>query len=333
MRDAERTGEEQVRRLGESEARSTGGGNAPVDRGQRRLLICNPKSGTEDHVETVERLATDHGFEVRQTEYEEHAVELAREAGEEGVDILAVAGGDGTVHEVVHGLVDANRLDEVTLGVVPAGTENIFAGNIGATDIETAFEVIERGERRRLDVGFAGEEPFIMSCIAGLPAEASVETSSELKSKLGSLAFVVAGLQKMATFDGLDIEMTAVSNGEEIEWEGEALCALVGNIRRFAKEGGQANVEDGLFEVVVIEQMPPSNMLSEATAHRLFGKDTDNVLHVQASQLRLTGRENAGIRFSFDGELRTHDELVLHTHPQALTVCVGDDYDPEPDDE
>lgn len=296
---------------------------------ERRLCLCNPTSGTEDHVETVERLATVHDFEVRTTQYEEHAVELARTAAESGIDLLAVAGGDGTLHEAVQGLVDADALEEVTLGVVPAGTENVFATNVGVTGVEQAFEVLASGERRRLDVGFAGDEPFVMSCIAGLPADVSVATSSELKATLGSLAFVVAGIREMPTFDGLDIELTAVSNGEETHWTGEALCAAVGNVRRFVGEGGQANVEDGLFDVVIIEQMPTHELVTEATAHRLLGRDTEHVLHFQASQLEIRGHQPETMRFSFDGELRAHEELVLHCRPRALEVCVGPAYEPD----
>lgn len=297
--------------------------------GEKRLCICNPTSGTEDHVETVERLAATHGLAVRTTEREGHAVELAREAGREGIDLLAVAGGDGTLHEAVQGLVDADALADVTVAVVPAGTENVFATNVGVTGVEQAFEVLERGERRRLDVGFAGDEPFVMSCIAGLPADISVATSSELKAKIGSLSFVVAGIREMPTFDGLDIELTAVSNGEETHWQGEALCAAVGNVRRFVGEGGQANVEDGLFDVVVIEQMPTRELVTEATAHRLLGRDTEHVLHLQTSQLEIRGHRPDTMRFSFDGELRAHEELVLHCRPRTLEMCVGPAYEPD----
>ena len=308
-------------------------GKTPRPEANERWLILNPTSGTADHIDQVRRLGADRGYHVEETEREGHAIVLAREAVADGVDLLAVAGGDGTLHEVIQGLVDADALDEVTLGVLPAGTENIFATNIGVTDIEHGFDVLETGERRRIDVGIAGDELFMVSCVAGLPADASVATSGELKERFGSLAFVIAGVQEIATFDGLHIELSAVSNGEETTWSGEALCALVGNVRRFAKEGGQANVEDGLFDVVIIERMPGSDLVAEAVAQRLLGQDTEHVLDVQASQLEIDGRYGESIDFSLDGELSAHEQLVLHTRPQALTVCVGPEYDPSPTNE
>lgn len=295
--------------------------------GNEQWVILNPTSGTADHVNDVRQSADERNYTIQETTYEEHAVELAQDAAANDVDRLAVAGGDGTLHEVVRGLAETSGLGNVALGVIPTGTENIFATNIGVASIKEGFDLLDHGERRRIDVGFAGGEPFIVSCIAGLPAEVSVAASSDLKERFGSLAFVVASLQELTEFEGLHIDLTAISNGEETTWSGEALCALVGNVRRFVNRGGQANIEDGLFDVVLIEQMPASDILAEATAQRVFGRDTEHVLHVQASQLELRGRGSGPITFSLDGELNTHEELVLYTDPQSLTVCVGSAYE------
>jgi YegS/Rv2252/BmrU family lipid kinase len=295
--------------------------------GNDQWVILNPTSGTADHVDDVRQFAAERNYTIQETTHEEHAVQLAQNAAANDVDRLAIAGGDGTLHEVVRGLVEASALGKVTLGVIPTGTENIFATNIGVAGIEEGFELLDNGERRRIDVGFAGEEPFVVSCIAGLPAEVSVGASDDLKERFGSLAFVVSSLQKLTDFEGLHIELTANSDGEETTWSGEALCVLVGNVRRFVNRGGQANVEDGLFDVVIIEQMPASDTLAEATAQRVFGRDTEHVRHFQASQLEIRGDDNDPITFSLDGEPNTHDELVLFTDPQSLTICVGETYE------
>jgi YegS/Rv2252/BmrU family lipid kinase len=293
-------------------------------------VVLNPTSGTTEHVEDIRREATERGYTVRETTHEGHAVRLAREAVVAGVGRLAVAGGDGTVNEVVQGLTGASQSGDVTLGVIPTGTENLFATTIGVSDVAHGFDLLEDGERRRIDVGFADDQPFVVSCISGLPAEISTAASSDLKAQFGSLAFVVAGLRELSDVSGLQIELTAISNGDETTWAGEALCALVGNARRFVNRGGQANVEDGLFDVVVIEQMPASDVLAEATAHRLFGRDTEHVRHVQASQLEIQTLDGEPITFSLDGEASTHDALTLHTKPQSLTVCVGSGYESTP---
>jgi YegS/Rv2252/BmrU family lipid kinase len=296
-----------------------------------RWLILNPKSGSADHTERVRERAREAGFRVEETEEAGHATRLADEAVAAGAELLAVAGGDGTLHEVAEGLAAAEALDAVTVGVIPAGTENIFASMVGVPDLETGFKVLESGERRRLDVGFAGDEPFLMSCIAGLPADASVATSSEMKARLGSAAFLVTGVQEAAAFDGLQIDLTAVSDGEETRWRGEVLCVLVGNVRQFAHRGGQADVEDGLFDVVLVEQMPTSNLIEEAVSQRLFGSDTEHVRRLRANRLEIRGLEGDPINFSLDGELSEYEALDLRVRPRTLSVCVGPDYDPDPD--
>ena len=301
--------------------------DATHSNGRDRWVVLNPTSGAADHVADVRQEAETREYTIRETTHEGHAAAIARDAAAGDVDRLAVAGGDGTLHEVVRGLADASALGDVTLGVIPTGTENIFATTVGVTGITHGFDLLEHGERRRIDVGFAGREPFVVSCIAGLPAEVSVAASSDLKEQFGSLAFVVAGLRELTEFTGLCIELTVISNGEETTWSGDVLCALVGNVRRFVNRGGQADVEDGLFDVVIIEQILAGTILAEATAHRVFGRDTEHVRHVKASQLKIRGLDGEPITFSLDGEPYTHEELVLFTGPRSLTVCVGPTYE------
>lgn len=295
-----------------------------------RLLILNPTSGDADHVEHVRQLAADRGFAVRETERGGHAIELAREAATAGIGTLAIAGGDGTLNEAVRGLDAADALGRTTVGVVPVGTENLFATRVGIGSIEEGFVALESGETRRLDLGMADDHPFVVSCISGLPAEASLATSSDLKERLGPLSFVATGFREAMTFDGIRLTIEAVSNGEEITWTGEALCTLVGNLRRFVGRGGQANAEDGLFDVVVVEEMPAFEAIEEAAMHRLFGRDTEHVRHLQASQLRIVGRDEAPIDFSLDGELNSDERMVLYARPRALSVRVGPAYESEP---
>lgn len=297
---------------------------------ETRWLILNPTSGTATHREQVRRIATEQGYHIEETVSEGHATTLAKEAAEHGVSLLGVAGGDGTLHEVVQGLVDAGALADVTLGVVPTGTANIFARNIGVTDSDHGFELLETGETRRIDLGMADGEPFLVSCIAGLTAEASGAATMELKKKLGSLAFLVTGIQQAMNFEGIQLAVTAVSQGEETMWSGEALCTLVGNSRQFAREGGQGNLEDGLFDVTIVEQMPPSDQLAEAVAHRILGRDTEHVARMKASQIEITVLDDDEILFSLDGEISAHERLVLYVRPRALSVRVGESYDPDP---
>ena len=308
----------------------------PTDTGGRTertddwRIVLNPVSGSGDHAERVEALAAERGYTVERTESGGDAMRFAKRAGEEGAAKVAACGGDGTVHNVVEGLARADALDDVTFGVVPGGTGNDFASNVGVRSIEHAFEVLDTGERRRIDLGVADDELFTNSCIAGLTAETSSETSSDMKEQFGTLAYVAAGFKTIREFEPLHVELEAKSDAEaqSTRWTGEALCILVGNARRFAGGGGQANVEDGLFEVTVVEDMPTSKMLTEAAVQQFVGGETENVTQLTGSEFHVSGREGKAIEFSLDGEIREHRELSMHVQPKALETVVGEDYDP-----
>ncbi|WP_433625710.1 diacylglycerol/lipid kinase family protein [Halomicrococcus sp. NG-SE-24] len=296
-----------------------------------RALVFNPVSGDSGHGDQVRELAAEHGFTVLETEREGEAVDFSRRAAEGGASMVVAAGGDGTVNEVVHGLNLADAFDSVTFGVVPTGTGNNFAGNVGITGIEHAFEMLEDGERRRIDVGTADGRTFVNSCVGGLTAAASGETDSEQKERLGVLAYVVETLRLMSDFEGLKLRVEAGTNAAE-SWSGHALFVLVGNGRRFPAEGRtQANMEDGQLEVTIIEKMPAKNLLSETTAHRLFGSETEHVTSLKAPRLDIAAEDDEPVQFSLDGEMGAWKELTLGVRSRVLELPVGPKYEPVPD--
>lgn len=296
--------------------------------GSRRAVV-NPVSGSGDHADYVERLLNGRGFDVERTHGPGDAVTFGRDAAADDVSEVCVCGGDGTINEVVRGLAAADALADVTLSVVPVGTANLLAGNVGVEDVQTAVEVADTGDVRTVDVGIAGGEPFLVSTIAGLPADASLSASSDLKARFGPLAFVVTGVQEALDWNGLDIELTAMTDAGPEDWTGEALCLLVGNARRFVEGGGQGDMEDGLFDVAIVEGMPARNVVAEAVGQRLLGQDTPGVTHLQASELHVTADDP--IRFSRDGELAEHEALDVEVRPSALDLRVGDAYEPHPE--
>lgn len=295
--------------------------------GSRRAII-NPQSGTGEHADYAERLLRGRGYAVERTAGPEDAIEFGRAAGADGVSEIAVCGGDGTINEVLRGLADSDALGGPTVGIVPCGTANILADALGIRDLRHGVELADNGPVRKVDVGIADGEPFIVSCIAGLPADASLAASSDLKSRFGTFAFVVTGVQEALGFDGIDIELEATVAGRTETWEGEATCVLVGNARKFIEEGGQADMEDGLFDVAIVDKMPAGNLVAEAVGHRVLGQETDGVTHIRASELTLTGPEP--ITFSRDGELATHERLELTNEKRLLSLRVGPTYDPTP---
>jgi len=299
-----------------------------------RVLVLNPQSGDADHRDRVRDLADSYGYTVVETQAEGEALAFGRLAGAAGADLVLAAGGDGTLNEVVRGLDAAGALDGATFGVVPAGTGNNFAKNVGVEDVRHAFEVAENGERRRIDLATGDDHLFLNSCIAGVTADASASASAEMKARLGVLAYVISGLRTAREFDGLPLAVEATGPESGRTWDGEAVAVLVGNARRFPDEGRtQADVEDGLLDVTIVERVPAAELLEEAAVKRLFGDETEAVTRLLASELDVTVERDSPVSFSFDGEIRDYESLALRTRPKALELCVGDAYDPDPDEE
>ncbi|WP_339104655.1 YegS/Rv2252/BmrU family lipid kinase [Haloterrigena salinisoli] len=300
-----------------------------------RVLVLNPVSGSGDHVDDVVELATAHGFEIRKTEKGGDAKRFAREAAPDA-DLVAAAGGDGTVNAVANGVAAADALESTTVAVVPAGTGNNFAANIGVESIEHAFEVIEDGRRRRIDLGIANDRVFANSCVGGITAAASGETSSESKAELGVLAYVKNTIETVGEFDSLPLRVKTAAgpNGERARaWEGEALFVLIGNCRRFTgARTAQADVEDGLLEVTIVEDTAAMNLLSGAAREGLFDGDSDCIITRRTPALEIESRRDA-VEYSLDGEMLETEHLALETEPNALEIAVGSEYRVDPDDE
>lgn len=296
-------------------------------RQESRRLIVNPTSGQEDHADRVRQLAGEYGFTVRETTHAEHAIALAEAAAEDGVDLLGVCGGDGTVHEVVQGLVAAGALDSVTLTIVPAGTANIIAAELGISSLRDGFEVGVSGQTRQLDLGMAADEPFVMSAIAGLPADASAAASTEQKERFGTFAFVIEGVLEARQFNGHHIEVEATSGSGAFVWTGDVLSLLIGNLRGFYG-ADHANAEDGLLDVTIVEQMPAGEAVLESIEQRFLDEGTQHITGLTATGIRITGPDDTAVTFSLDGEIRSYESVEISVVPGVLNVRVDESYTP-----
>ncbi|MFP8957220.1 diacylglycerol/lipid kinase family protein [Natrialbaceae archaeon A-CW3] len=298
------------------------------------VVICHPTSGSEDHLERIQLLAADRGWPTRVTETAGDARNFAREAAANGVARVVAVGGDGTVNEVVDGLLSAAVDDWPTLLIAPAGTGNNTASNLGIESVADAFELAEDGERRRIDLGVANGRAFINSCIGGLTAEASLETSAASKRRLGVLAYVVKTIETAATFDPPTLRVTLEDGDASTAsvWEGEVALAFVGNCRRFtAGRAAQAHAEDGLLEVTLVENGSAPAVLGDAALEQLFGRDAAHIVNHRVPTVTIERLGEQPITYSLDGEVLETDRLVLETKPASVPVVVGDEYRPDPD--
>ena len=297
-------------------------------------VICNPTSGGGAYDPDEIRDELD-GMEVEwiETEGPEDAIGAAEEWRE---GLLIVAGGDGTINDVVNGLGRAGFPEGVTLGILPAGTGNDLAATLCIPeDPELAEDVVRQNRERRLDVARVrsegiGERFFINVATGGLGAEISDANDEELKERWGKLSYLRASLEVARNFDVRELTLYLDGEGHQVK----AVNIAVGNCRYTG--GGwpatpKANPEDGLLDVVVIETLGIGALLDLAPAVLSESNylDNDGVLFVRAKEIRIE-TQPPGLEFTADGEVIGNEPAQFSVLPRALRVIVGPEYVPEP---
>jgi len=161
---------------------------------RRYPVIFNPKARSQ-RGGRVRRFLEQHEdrFCLHATKHAGEAREIAARFAREGEPVVIAAGGDGTLNEVVHGLAGTDTI----LGVLPAGTMNVFAREMGIPydSLEKALEVIDNGLIREVDLFEANGSPFVQMAGVGFDAQVIEETTWESKKKLGPLAYLLAAVK------------------------------------------------------------------------------------------------------------------------------------------
>lgn len=262
------------------------------------LVILNPAARGERAKtlrESIERLS--HRIVIRETRKPGDAEALAERAVQQGVKTVIAAGGDGTVNEVVNGIAEA----DVTFGVLPVGTMNVFALELGieGTDLRRAWSVIERGETREIDLPMGNGEYFVQLAGVGLDAEVVRQTTPDFKKALGPVSYVLS-LAQVAARKPPRIVVTAADGVVR-----EGSFVLVGNGRFY---GGPlvlfrgAKLDDGLLDVVVFKNQSHWDLMRYLQAI-LFGNhhELPDVEYFQTSSLEVTSDQEVPVEL--DGEM------------------------------
>ena len=223
-------------------------------------IVVNPYAGRwkaraaiPDIEQACQKIGLD--YELVVTEGPGHGIELAREAALAGFSPIVSAGGDGSISEVVNGLMQAAG-DEVAvpLGVIPLGSADDFADMLGLEkEVETACRVTLAGHTRTIDVGCANGRYFDNNSAVGLEPMVTV-TQAAMKRVKGTPRYVLAALKTILTHKPWHMRFA----WDDGEYEGPATLVSVGNTRR---TGGmfwmtpRAEVDDGYLDFIFTEGM------------------------------------------------------------------------------
>lgn len=272
---------------------------------RRYPLIFNPHARSQKG-KRARQFIMEHAnrFTLYATNSGEEAVELARKFAADGEPVVVAAGGDGTLNAVVSGLAGSHT----ALGVMPAGTMNVFARELGipANSLPKAFEVIEGGLIREVDLFSANGAPFVQMAGVGFDAMVIEETKWESKKMLGPLAYLLAAVKVLGEKPP-EIEIITSEGRRE-----KGVAVLCGNGSLY---GGQfrlfhkASNLDSKLDVIVFKEAGYKFVLDSLHGIALGGIDlAASTTYFQSNSFTVTS--DRPVPVEIDGELLGRFEKI-----------------------
>ena len=251
---------------------------------------------------------------------------------------IVCAGGDGTLDEVVSGMMENPDKPFVPIGYIPAGTTNDFASSLHIpTDMKMAAEVIAHGRTFRCDLGLFNESDYFTYVAAfGLFTGTSYQTPQELKNQIGHLAYIIQGVTELGQMRAYHMQISALvptesdAGDEKIEVEGEFAFGMITNSNSIGGfqniTGDGVDLQDGLFEVTLIRM--PKNPIELSDILFTIGNPgmrSSMVENFKCSEIELKSEEK--VSWTRDGEYAgAHKSVKLKNYYRRLKILVPETF-------
>jgi len=305
----------------------------------RLCIVHNPNAGhANDAAPLHEAIATRDDVTLVEPATPEALREAVRQAARSGAEVVAAAGGDGTVHAVANALLAAGDSAETrpALAIVPVGTGNDLARTLAVPfDAAEALALVEGGRRAVIEA-IRVEPMDAEACFAvnmgngGFTGQMRETLTDALKGRWGPLAYVVAAAETLPRMQRYAVRLTF----DDAKPEAHRLFNVVVAAGRTAGGGRPAaptaNPEDGLLEVVLV-RAGTTTQVAGLAARALAGADVlaSDLVEVRRAR-RLHVEAEPPMRFAIDGEMKAETPVAFEAIPRALRVVVGEGYRAEP---
>ena len=291
---------------------------------KRMLFIYNPRAGKgllRPKLSDIIDIFVKAGYEVvvYPTQAYRDAYKKILGYNAEEYDLVVCSGGDGTIDEVVTGMM--HRSARTPVGYIPTGTTNDFANSLHIPKgLLKAADNAVNGELFPCDVGKFNDDIFVYVAAFGIFTDVSYETKQEVKNILGHLAYVLEGTKRLFNVPSYGIKVE--HDGEVIE--DEFIFGMVTNSRSVggfrSMIGKQVVFDDGLFEVTLIRKPANPIALQEIIAALLIEQvDTKHMYTFKTGHITFESLEE--IPWTLDGEFGgEHDEVVIDNLNKQLEI-------------
>lgn len=278
------------------------------------IIIINPAARSDRARSAWEKIGAFSRARVEPTTAPGDAQRIARQAAADGYRIVVAAGGDGTINEVVNGIAGSGS----ALGILPVGTMNVFARELGLpNDLEEAWEIIESGSTREIDLAQANDQYFVQLAGVGFDAQVVKRTTSEFKKTFGPLSYVINAAQL-----ALERPPKLIIESDGVTREGSFV--LIGNGRYYGMPIAvftDACLDDGLLDVIVAKNVGHLDLVRYFTgAIAGMHPEFEDIDYFHTRELRVTSREDVPVEV--DGELAGELPTTFRIAPHRLRVVV-----------
>ncbi len=292
---------------------------------KRLLFIFNAHSGKglikNKLMEIIDIMVkADYEVTVYPTQDKEDALhKVEEEAGD--YDLVVCSGGDGTLDEVVTGMM--RREHKVPLGYIPAGSTNDFASSLKIPKTMTkAAQIAVGGKVFPCDVGYFNGDSFIYIAAFGLFTDVSYQTNQEMKNFLGHAAYILEGVKRIVDIKSYPMRVEYEEHVLEEEY-------IYGMITNSNSVGGFKNLtgknvllDDGVFEVTLIKMPKNPIELNEIIFNLTTGRDETELIHTFKTD-RIHFYANEDIPWTLDGEFGgEHTVVDIRNCHRALEIMI-----------
>ncbi|MBQ7782117.1 MAG: diacylglycerol kinase family lipid kinase [Lachnospiraceae bacterium] len=292
---------------------------------KKMLFVVNPKAGKariKNYLLEITDMFIKAGYEVTVyiTQDKGDALKVVKDR-EKRYDMIVCSGGDGTLDEVVTGMVKSGKA--LPIGYIPAGSTNDFANSLKLpSNAKKAAKIVLEGEKFACDIGSFNRDVFVYVAAFGMFTDVSYGTNQELKNMLGHMAYILEGIKRLTALKSYKMKF---SYGETVI-EGDFLYGMITNS---VSVGGFKNItgknvalNDGQLEVTLIRRPTNATELNKLIA-ALVEQNTESefIYWFKTAKLKVESEEK--VAWTLDGEYGgEHKKVQIEDFKQAMEIIV-----------
>ena len=290
-------------------------------------IIVNPIAGSlvnrDGLLKQLRRLKP---RKLRLTQRPGEAETYARDAIRAGCDYVIAAGGDGTLNEVINGIATPDHVPGICVGIVPLGTANDFARSIGLpASVEDNIDILRARQTDPIDLVRVTSDRtryFVNVSAGGFSGLVDEKLTPEIKSTWGPLAYLrsaAAALPELHAYHTTivfdDVERLMIQLYNVIIANGQFVAGGLPIAR-------EADLRDGLLDVVLVPRRPPAKMVLLA-AEMLLGNHLSSNAVIFRRAKKISVRSQPGMWFNVDGELVGNEPVIFQIVPRGLEFVIS----------